>query len=125
MNNTVIDLIIRIKNGYLSRKESIDMPFSNISEEIVKKLKKLGFIESFKKEENKLLVVLLYKEKIPSLTDVKIYSKPGRRYYVSYKNLTPVLGGLGLSLLSTSKGILTNQEARRQKIGGELLFSLW
>lgn len=125
MNNTVIDLIIRVKNGYLSRKETIHVLFSKTNEEILKKLKTLGFIKSFKKEERDIIVELLYIEKMPSFTDVKIFSKPGRRYYVSYKELKPVLGGLGYSLLSTSKGIMTNKEARKQKTGGELLFELW
>lgn len=125
MNNTVIDLIIRIKNGYLSRKETIYVLFSKTNEEVLKKLKTLGFIKSFKKEERNIIVELLYKEKMPSFTDVKIFSKPGRRYYVSYKELKSVLGGLGYSLLSTSKGIMTNKEARKQKTGGELLFELW
>lgn len=125
MNNTVIDLIIRVKNGYLSRKETIHVLFSKTNEEVLKKLKTLGFIKSFKKEERNIIVELLYREKMPSFTDVKIFSKPGRRYYVSYKELKSVLGGLGYSLLSTSKGIMTNKEARKQKTGGELLFELW
>ncbi|OGK28169.1 30S ribosomal protein S8 [Candidatus Roizmanbacteria bacterium RIFCSPHIGHO2_02_FULL_39_9] len=125
MNNTVIDLIIRVKNGYLSRKETIHVLFSKTNEEVLQKLKTLGFIKSFKKVERDIIVELLYKEKMPSFTDVKIFSKPGRRYYVSYKELKPVLGGLGYSLLSTSKGIMTNKEARKQKTGGELLFELW
>ena len=109
----------------MSRKGAIVIPFSKINQEILKKLKEIGFISSFKKEERNILVELLYKEKKPSLTDVKIFSKPGRRYYVSYKELKPVLGGFGQSILSTPKGILTNREARKQKIGGELLFELW
>ena len=125
MNNTVIDLIIRVKNGYLSRKETIHVLFSKTNEEVLQKLKTLGFRKSFKKVERDIIVELLYKEKMPSFTDVKIFSKPGRRYYVSYKELKPVLGGLGYSLLSTSKGIMTNKEARKQKTGGELLFELW
>ena len=125
MNNTAIDLIIRVKNGYLSRKETIHVLFSKTNEEVLQKLKTLGFRKSFKKVERDIIVELLYKEKMPSFTDVKIFSKPGRRYYVSYKELKPVLGGLGYSLLSTSKGIMTNKEARKQKTGGELLFELW
>src|SRR3989338_197893 len=101
MNNTVIDLIIRVKNGYLSRKETIHVLFSKTNEEVLQKLKTLGFIKSFKKVERDIIVELLYKEN------------------------KPVLGGLGYSLLSTSKGIMTNKEARKQKTGGELLFELW
>ena len=59
------------------------------------------------------------------MTDVQIFSKPGRRYYVSYHDLKLIMGGLGYSILSTSKGILSNKEARKSKVGGELLFSIW
>jgi small subunit ribosomal protein S8 len=72
-----------------------------------------------------IIIDLLYKDKNPALTDIKIYSKPGRRYYVSYRHLKPVLNGLGYSILSTPKGILTNIEAKKLKVGGELLFEIW
>jgi small subunit ribosomal protein S8 len=128
MNNSVIDLIIRIKNGYMARKETIESPYSKFREEILKKLIKLGYVGKVDIENGKakkFVIELIYKDGIPTVTDFKIFSKPGRRFYVSYKELKLVLGGLGCSILSTPKGILTNQEARRQKIGGELLFQLW
>lgn len=130
MENSVVDLIIRIKNGYLAGKDNVSASYSKFKEEVLKKLKQLKFIKDYKIEEvdsvkKVLLIDLLYIENNPVLTDVKIYSKPGRRYYVSYKELKPVLSGYGYSILSTPKGIMTNKEARLKKVGGELLFNIW
>lgn len=125
MQNSAIDLIIRIKNGYMSQKEAIDVVYSRFNEETLKKLQKLGFIKKFKTEARKIHVELLYTDRNPAVSDVKIFSKPGRRFYTSYKDLKPILAGLGFSILSTPKGILTNKEARKEKVGGELLFAIW
>jgi small subunit ribosomal protein S8 len=128
MQNSVIDLIIRIKNGYLAHRESIESPYSRYKEELVKKLVSLKFIKSYTVtgELKKVLIVeLLYQESVPAMTDVSVFSKPGRRYYVTHKQLKPVLSGFGYSILSTSKGLLTNKEAHKEKIGGELLFNIW
>ncbi|OGK25098.1 30S ribosomal protein S8 [Candidatus Roizmanbacteria bacterium RIFCSPLOWO2_01_FULL_37_13] len=125
MQNSVIDLIIRIKNGYMARRESIDVSSSHFNEAVLMKLMQLGFIKKFQAKDRIIQVELLYKERNAAITDVQIFSKPGRRYYVSYKDLKPVLGGLGYSIISTSKGIFSNKEARKRKLGGELLFSIW
>ncbi|OGK11862.1 30S ribosomal protein S8 [Candidatus Roizmanbacteria bacterium RIFCSPLOWO2_01_FULL_37_12] len=125
MQNSVIDLIIRIKNSYMTRNEQVEVLFSKFNEEVLKKLLQLGFIKKFETKEKTILVELIYKDKKPAMTEVQLYSKPGRRYYVSYKNLKLVMGGLGYSLISTSQGVLTNKEAREKKVGGELLFSIW
>lgn len=128
MENPAIDLIIRVKNGYLARKEVIESPYGRMREEILKKLIEFKFVKSYKITGDKLkniTIELLYENKIPVFSDVKIYSRPGSRYYVSYRDLKPVLSGYGFSFISTSKGILTNKEARKQKLGGELLFSIW
>ena len=125
MKNSVIDLIIRIKNSYMTRNEQVEVLFSKFNEEVLKKLLQLGFIKKFETKEKTILVELIYKDKKPAMTEVQLYSKPGRRYYVSYKNLKLVMGGLGYSLISTSQGVLTNKEAREKKVGGELLFSIW
>ncbi|MEK7523063.1 MAG: 30S ribosomal protein S8 [Patescibacteria group bacterium] len=128
MENSIIDLVIRIKNGYMARKATIESPHSKYKEAILKKLKDLKFIESYSiKGEIKrnIIINLSYEEGNPAITDVKIYSKPGMRLYISYKNLKPVLSGFGYSVLSTSKGIMTDREAKKAKLGGELLFSFW
>lgn len=128
MTSSIIDLIIRIKNGYLAGKETIVSPYSKLRENILRKLVDLGYIKNYQITGDKIKrinIELLYKDGQPALTGVKIFSKPGRRYYVSYRQLKPVLGGYGVSVLSTSKGVLTEAEARKTKIGGELLFNIW
>lgn len=129
MNNTIIDLVIRIKNGYLANRQSVECPYSKLREEVLKKLAALGFIKSYRIDKsvafNKFIIELKYEGGVAALTDVKIYSKPGRRWYVPAKKINKVFGGLGASVLSTPKGILTDQEARQEKTGGELLFDVW
>jgi small subunit ribosomal protein S8 len=127
MENNFADLIIRIKNGYLSKKDTILCYRSNFNLNILKKLKELNFIKDFKESEDKktVLVELLYRDGKPALTDVRIQSRPGKRIYRSYKELKPVLSGLGFSIISTPKGILNNKEARKLKVGGEVLFDIW
>ena len=124
----VADLVIRIKNGYMSQKESILAPFSKMSESILVKLKQLNYIEDYSIEGEivkTITVKLKYDDGVSSFTDVKIFSTPGRRWYTNYNELKPVLGGLGTAIISTSKGILTGKEAKKQMVGGELLFHIW
>lgn len=112
----------------MAQKESITVPYSRFKEHVLEKLLRLEYVKEYHKEGDKiktLFITLLYNDRTPSLTGVNIFSKPGRRYYVSYKSLKSVLGGLGFAILSTSKGICTGQEARKEKIGGELLFTIW
>lgn len=128
MENSIIDLIIRIKNGYMAKKETIFSPHSKYKEAILKKLLNLKFINSYVIEgevKKNIKINLKYEEGNPAITDIKIYSKPGMRLYISYKNLKPVLSGFGYFVLSTSKGIMTDREAKKAKLGGELLFSFW
>jgi len=125
MENPVIDLIIRVKNGYMAGLPTLIMPTSTYKEAVAKKLVQLEYIKSVKTDGRSLILELLYNEHVPVLTDVKLFTKPGRRHYVSYKELKSVLGGIGYSILSTPKGILTNREARKEKVGGELLFNIW
>ena len=128
MENSIIDLIIRIKNGYMAKKETIESPHSKYKESILKKLVALKFIEGYTVQgevKKNIVISLSYEDGKPAINDVKIFSKPGMRIYISYKNLKPVLSGFGYSILSTSKGIMTDKEAKKAKLGGELLFSFW
>jgi small subunit ribosomal protein S8 len=128
MENSIIDLIIRIKNGYMAKKESISSPYSKYKETLLKKLVDLKFIKEYKVEgelKKVIQIILIYEKGVPALTDVQIISRPGRRFYVSYRNLKSIMSGFGHSVLSTPKGIITNREARQKKLGGELLFNIW
>ena len=112
----------------MSKKEIIFSPHSKFKEEVLKKLKDLGYVAEFKVSGDKIKnieIKLSYKKNETIFTDVEIFSKPGRRFYVSYKDLKPVMSGYGYSILSTPAGILTNKEARMKKMGGELLFKIW
>src|SRR3989344_2506927 len=128
MENSINDLIIRIKNGYMAQKEMIVIRHSKYAVEVLKKLKELKFITDYAivgKKLKTIEVTLAYEKNESRFTDVEIFSRPGRRFYVSYKDLKPVLSGYGYSILSTPVGILTNREARAKKVGGELLFNIW
>lgn len=124
----IVDLIIQIKNGYRAGKSEVSIPYSKFKEEVIKKLVELKYLEKYSIEgevAKKFDITLLYNDTVPAITDVKLYSRPGRRWYTGSRDLRSVLGGMGYSLLSTSQGVLTQVEAKRKKLGGELLFSIW
>lgn len=124
----IIDLIIRIKNGYLAGRRTIYSPYSKFREAVLKKLVELKYIKNYEvlsEGHSSIEIELAYNGKNPEVRDVRIFSKPGGRHYIARNRLKPVLGGLGHAFLSTSKGILTNDEARKQNVGGELLFYIW
>jgi len=128
MENSIIDLIIRIKNGYMAGKPVIESPYSTYKEAVLKKLLSLKAIKKYSVEgkiKKNITIELAYEDGKPAITDVKVYSKPGMRLYTSYRKLKPVLSGFGYSILSTPKGIISDREAKKLKLGGELLFSCW
>ncbi len=128
MTDPIIDLIIRIKNGYSAKREIVESPHSNFREAVIKKLMSLGYVKQYEVEGEvvkTMNITLTYDAGNPAVTGVKIASRPGRRWYTRAKNLKPVIGGLGYALISTPEGILTNKEAFKKKIGGELLFEIW
>lgn len=128
MENSINDLIIRIKNGYLARRDIVTSPYSKFKEAVLKKLIELKFIKGYtldKENYNQITIELYYQDGQPAMIDVKIFSKPGSRHYISYRDLRPVMSGYGYSIISTPKGIVSNKEARTQKLGGELLFNIW
>jgi len=129
MVNTVIDLAIRIKNGYLAERDYVSLTYSKLAEQVTKIFKREKYIEDYKIVDNnnkKLIEAFLrYQDGEPALTEVKIISKPGRRIYSKIKDLKPTLGGLGITILSTPKGVMTDKEARKNKVGGEVLFRIW
>jgi len=125
---SVIDLIIRIKNGYMAKREQVDSPYSKYRESVVRKLKELGYIEDYRIEGEIIRTIqidLRYVDGTPAITDVKIFSTSGRRMYKPYSEIGSVKGGMGNALISSSKGIVTDREAKKQQVGGELLFHIW
>ncbi|MDP3974653.1 MAG: 30S ribosomal protein S8 [bacterium] len=128
MKGSYIDLLIRIKNGYMSGNEVITAQHSKFKEEILKVLKKLKFIEDYsveKKGKPTLKVALAYDDGIGRMTDLKIYSKPGRKFYIKSTEIKYDKLSITNKVLTTSKGIMTDKEAKKNKLGGELLFEIW
>ena len=131
MTNDVIgDFIVQLANAGAVKKASVSVPFSAFKFAIAEKLKDAGYIADVEKKGKKvrktLDVVLKYDDKgVPKISGVKRISKPGRRMYKSAREIMPVRYGYGALVLSTPKGILTDKEARKQKIGGEALFEIW
>ncbi len=129
MTDPIADMLTRIRNAQAVRKEELVLPFSKIKYEIAKLLAREGFIESTEKVVNKfdeIKIVLKYKEDgKSSIEHIKRISKPGQRIYVGKDSLPKILNDLGVAVLSTSNGIMTNKKARRVQVGGELLFEIW
>ena len=127
--DTLGDLFTIIRNGYTAKKEFVYAPHSKLKEEVVKKLRGLGYIEEYSTEKNgvskKIKIRLKYEDGNAALVHIKRISTPGLRIYSPKKKLRPVLGGMGYTLLSTSKGILTNRESIRRGVGGEIVCEVW
>jgi len=125
----VVDSVIRIKNGYLASRASVDVPHTKLVQNILEKLVAEGYVQSFEVEtdgpKKSCVVQLSYTNGKSKFTDLKLMSKPGQKTYVSVDEVPKVLNGLGIAILSTTKGIMTGKEARKAGIGGELLFTIW
>ena len=132
MSDPIADMLTRIRNAVSSRHESVNIPASKTKVAIANVLKQEGFIRDFEivAEEGKvqpsLKVALGYNaSRQPVLNGLQRISKPGLRVYVQRREIPRVYGGLGVAILSTPKGVMTGQEARRQSVGGELLCYVW
>ncbi len=131
MNDTISDMLTRIRNATLAKHKIVQIPATKITKSLMQVLKHEGFIEEFNEVEDKntlrLIVTLKYKgkKKTPIITKLKRISRPGLRIYSRYRELPKVLGGIGIAIISTSKGIMTNKEARYHGIGGEILCYIW
>ncbi len=126
----IADMLTRIRNAVRARHPRADMPASNLKVEIARILKEEGYVSTYKVvDENKrrvLRVFLRYTaDKRGVLTDLRRVSRPGCRRYVGKNEIKPVVGGMGVSILSTPRGIMTGQTARKEGIGGELLCEVW
>jgi small subunit ribosomal protein S8 len=130
MTDPIADMLTRIRNGNHAKHESVDIPASNIKKEIANILLSEGYIKGFDViEDGKqgiLRVTLKYTEdKERVITGIKRISKPGLRVYVKQDEVPRVLGGLGIAILSTSKGIQTGKAAKQQGVGGEVICYVW
>ena len=130
VTDTVADLIIHIKNAGLARKPQVSLPYSKFRRDIAQKLRVQNFVADVQEEghglKKRLLITLSYdKDGKHKVHDVKRISKPGCRIYATVKEIHPIKHGHGVLILSTPKGVLTGQEARKEHVGGEVLFSIW
>lgn len=132
MTDPIADMLTRIRNAIHAKREVVEVPFSKLKMGMVKLLEREGYLQTSSVVEDgnrgKILITLRYtpgKEKESVINFVRRISKPGRRVYVGYSEIKPILNGMGVAVLSTSKGLLTDKQAKEAKIGGEILFTIW
>lgn len=130
MTDPISDMLARIRNASLARHDRTEMPHSNLKEHVAHVLKAEGFIEDVRVSDAEgpktLTLVLRYgRDRASAIDGVRRVSAPGRRVYVRYDRIPRVRSGMGISILSTSRGVMTDRQAREQKVGGELLCEVW
>ena len=130
MSDPIADMLTRIRNANLVRHETVEVPASKVKRQIAEILKREGFIRDAEYiEDNKQGIIRIFLKYGPNnervITGLKRISKPGLRVYTKSNEIPRVLGGLGIAIISTSKGILTDKEARQLKVGGEVICYVW
>ena len=131
INDTIADTLTRIRNAILAKHQIVRIPTTNVTYRIISVLNDEGFIENFEEIQDGfkkyLLITLKYKGKNKGsiITKLKRISKPGLRIYSKHKELPKVLGGIGIAIISTSKGVMTDKQARYLGLGGEVLCYIW
>ena len=130
MSDTLGDMLTRIRNGQSTKMQIIDAPASRFRKNVLEVLKREGYIRNFSEIEKKpginfFEIELKYFEGRPVISEIKRISKPGRRVYSSIKNLQKTYNGLGISILSTPRGVLSDNEAREANVGGEILCTVY
>lgn len=130
MSDPIADMLTRIRNANMVRHEKVEVPASKIKKEIAEILKREGFIRDAEYiEDNKQGIIRIFLKYGPNnervITGLKRISKPGLRVYAKASEIPKVLGGLGIAILSTSKGVMTDKEARQAKTGGEVICYVW
>jgi small subunit ribosomal protein S8 len=130
MTDPISDLLTRIRNAHLAKHDRLDVPTSKLKQEVCRLLQDEGFIRNFRVIEaetrNTLRIFLRYSpEGTPAINSLERVSKPGRRIYRGADEIQPVRNGLGVGILSTSQGLLSDRQARERRVGGELLCEVW
>ena len=125
----ITDMLNRIKNAQAVLHPQVEVPYSHLKYEMAKLLEKKGFIEKAnkagKKEKKSIEITLKYDNKQGAISGLRRISKPGQRIYLPAKKIKKVKGGYGLAIISTSQGLMTDKEAKKQKLGGEILCEIW
>ncbi len=130
MSDPIADMLTRIRNAGKAKFNSVDIPGSNLKIELAKVLKDEGYIRNYKflkdSKQGMLRVYLKYDQgQTPAIYSLERVSKPSRRVYVKSREVKPVFNGLGIAILSTSHGIMTDKRARKKNVGGEVLCTIW
>ena len=129
MTDPITDMLNQIRNAEAVQKPEVLIPFSNLKNEIAMLLSKEGFLGEVKKvakgKSKSLKIVLKYDNGVPKIEGAKRVSKPGQRIYVGVHDIKKVRGGFGIAVISTPKGLMTGRDAKRAKIGGEVLLEVW
>lgn len=129
VTDPIADMLTRIRNGQAVSHQTVVMPYSKLKHSLAKILEKEGWLGAVDTQGRKIKKVieihLKYEGRQPVITGLRRISKPGRRTYVKYSALRPVKEGYGLSIVSTSKGLMSGREARQKKLGGELICEIW
>jgi small subunit ribosomal protein S8 len=130
ITDPIADLLTRVRNGSRARHSRVDLPSSKLKVEIARILKDEGYIANYKVADEKgkrtLRIFLRYTpDRRSVITDLRRVSRPGSRRYIGKAGIRPVVGGMGIAILSTPRGIMTGQAARKQGVGGELLCEVW
>lgn len=124
LNYPAGDFLVRIKNASVARRKEVKVPYSTKTLAIAKTLKRLGFLDEVKKEQNELIVTLSYKKKVPVILDLKLVSTPGLRVYMGLDKIASFRGPY-LYLLTTPKGVISSKEAIKEGVGGEVIAKIW
>lgn len=126
MTDPIADMLTRIRNALVARHDEVEIPKSKIKEEIARILTEEGYINGYKLNDNNIVISLKYGPKNQKvISGIKRISKPGLRVYAPTENMPVVLGGMGIAILSTNKGIMTNKQAKAANVGGEVLAYVW
>ena len=125
VNDPIADMLTRIRNAYGALHKEVSVPKSKMKESITGILKEQGFVNSVTADERNIVIDLKYDGGRPGIAGLKRISSPGRRVYVDVNEIPQVQNGLGICILSTSKGVLDGQAARDARVGGELLCEIW
>ncbi len=125
MNDLVADFLARMKNGIQRKKETVLVPSTKMNIEILKVLKQEEMIGGYEEVEGMIEVEILYDDGEATVKEFKRVSSPGQRIYVTSKEIVPIMNGRGISIISTSKGLMSGAMAKSQGIGGELICKIW
>lgn len=123
--DTIGDLITRIRNAYLAHQQIVRVPYSRLGLAVGEILAKNNYLIAAKKVETNIEITLKYIDGEPAISKISRTSKPGRRVYSSFTKLPRILDGYGMTVVSTSQGVFIDKEARKRKLGGEILFMVW